>query len=353
MPTLQSSPMYPVLWADQAYRMNRHGVGPLKAVPIPSLNEWGVESSPHSIWKQEADKKVRDQLQTNALKERGMVGKRDTTERSQRYERPASRSAVPNGVFHGSPMEYVTSAGLRGGVITSKEGRAWLQKRLHNRIVEYDAIAKGDFSQGPPPAIDVNPKFSNLDTLFQQVFDVFASGLFTSGLVDLMSKLQSAYLDSAPTFTSNQVGPYAEYIQKLVETIRPYESDQQAIFSFLGERASQEESQRSVDFARRTLNNMVKITEEIARTAYMNIPQRKAVFDELRSKLLRSSVRGFVPRFASPAIRRNIAAVPGVQLGAERQPPLVPAEPPITEQEEEEGDEDLRPVGSGRYRTRF
>jgi hypothetical protein len=359
MPTLQSSPMYPVIWADQAYRMNRNGHGPLKAIPIPSLNEWGVQSSPHSERKKEADEKVRNQLRTNALKESGMLGHRNTTARSQRYERPASRSAVPNGVFHGSPMDYVTSAGLRGGVITSKEGRIWLAKRLKNRIVEYDAIASGDFSQGPPPAIDVNPKFSSLDSLFQQVFDVFASGLFTSGLVDLMSKLQSAYLDAAPTFTTNQVGPYAEYIQKLVETIRPYESDQETTFRFLGERAAEEENKRSVDFARRTLNNMVKITEEIARTAFMNVPQRQKIFSELRSKLLTSSVRGFTPRFVSPAIRRNIEAVPGVELGAETQPPLRPAEPPISEAQEEAEMYDefgnlepqiRRPVGSGRRR---
>ena len=166
-----------------------------------------------------------------------------------------------------------------------------------------------------------------------------------------MSKLQSAYLDAAPTFTSNQVGPYAEYIQKLVQTIRPYQSDQnEGTYRFLGERASEEENIRATDFARRTLNNMVKITEEIARTAYMNVPQRKAVFDELRSKLLKGSVGKFAPRFASPAVRRNIQAVPGVQLGAETQPPLGPAEPPITEEEEEE---DLRPTGFGRHRLRF
>jgi len=362
--------MYPVVWADQAYAMNVHGIGKMKSLPTPSLQEWGLQSSPHSEWKREADAKVRDQLQTNKLKESGMLGNRDTTERSQRYQRPASRSAVPNGIFPGH--EYLTSAGLRGGVITSPEGREWLRKRLHNRIVEYDAIAKGDFSAGPPPAIDLRPKFTMLDSLFQQVFDQFSTGVFSSGLIDTMSRLLNAYLDAGPTFETNELGPYAESIQKLTEAIRSYEGDANEAGLF-GERAIAEENKRVILFARKTLVNMNKITEEIARTIYMTIPQRKTIMDELRSKFLKKTAREFTPRFASPSVQRNIESVPGIQLGAEVQPPLAPAERPITTQEEEEAPFEA-PInaqvqgepagvdwdnfysdqyGQGRYRSRF
>jgi len=353
--------MYPVIWADQANAMNKHGIGKLKPIHFSSLQEMGVQSSPHSEWKKEADAKVHHQLQTNKLKESGMLGTRNTTERSQRYELPASRSDVPNGVFHGSPMEYITSAGLRGGVITSKEGREWLRKRLHNRIVEYDAIANGDFSQGPPPAIDVRPKFTMLDSLFQQVFDQFSTGLFSTGIIDTMSRLMNAYLDAGPTFDANELGPYAESIQKLTEAVRSYEGDigQEGLF---GERALAQENKRVILFVRKTLVNMNKITEEIARTIYMTIPQRKNIMDELRSKFLKKTTREFTPRFASPSIQRNIEAVPGVQLGAPSQPPLAPTEPPVTTRAEEEADDtgidwgafqSAPSTGQGRFRSRF
>lgn len=352
MPTYQTSSMYPVIFPDQANAMNFFGVGPMKPAHLPSLQELSVESFPHSTWKKEADEKVRAQLKSNKLKESGMLGMRNTTARSQRYERPASRSAVQNGVFPGH--EYLTSAGLRGGVITSPEGREWLRKRLHNRIVEYDAIAKGDFSQGPPPAIDLRPKFTMLDSLFQQVFDQFSTGVFSSGLIDTMSRLLNAYLDAGPTFDANELGPYAESIQKLTEAIRSYEgeADEAGLF---GERALAEENKRVILFARKTLVNMNKITEEIARTIYMTIPQRKNIMDDLRSKFLKKTAREFTPRFASPSVQRNIEAVPGVRLGAEAQPPSGPREPPRTTQQEEEefGDFQVAPIGQGRYRSRF
>ena len=366
MPTYQTAPMFPVIWADQAYAMNKHGIGKMKPVPLSSLQEMGVQSSPHSEWKRQADELVHDRLKNNKLKEGGMLGKRDTTERSQRYERSASRSAIANGVFPGA--EYVTSAGLRGGVITSPEGREWLRKRLHNRIVEYDAIAKGDFSAGPPPAINLQTKFTLLDSIFQQVFDQFSTGVFSSGLIDTMSKLLNAYLDAGSTFDSNQLGPYAESIQKLTEAIRSYEGDV-GMAGLYGDRALALENQRVILFARKTLANMTKITEEIARTIYMTIPQRKNIMEELRSKFLKVTAREFRPRFGSPSVQRNIGAVPGVELGAESQAPLVPREPPITAQQEAEEDEGFgdfqgapdfdaaaagpAPSGMGRYRSRF
>ena len=184
--TFQTTPNLPWIFPDQAYHMNHRGTIPEIAMrPLDAL-----VGSPSS-WSEEARKVAMDRVRNTQKAKLGMEGKLNTTERSQRYERPASRSAVPNGVFHGSPMEYVTSGGLRGGVITTKEGQEWLAKRLKQRIEEYNNLSSGTPVKQEP--IPVSP-YTEVDTILNQLFTYFSAGSFTSNVSVEVNKLLQGLL---------------------------------------------------------------------------------------------------------------------------------------------------------------
>ena len=165
--TFQTSPYMPWTFPDEAIKMNKLGVHSMRPTYVKPF-EGNVGSL--TSWYDDARKEALERVQNTQRAKQGMEGHLNTTARSQRYERPASRSAVPNGVFPG--MEYVTSAGLRGGVITSKEGQEWLATRLQQRREEYAAISSGNFSRGAPKEIPVSP-YTDVDSLFQQIFAAF------------------------------------------------------------------------------------------------------------------------------------------------------------------------------------
>jgi hypothetical protein len=166
-----------------------------------------------------------ERVRMNKKKEQGMLGHRNTTARSQRYDRPMSRSAVPNGVFPGA--EYVTSAGLRGGRIYTKEGEEWLDTRLKQRIVEYDQLATGQFA-GPPPSIDLTP-FSTIDSLLQMAFTAFTSGSFSSGLNDTLNQLFQALIKAGAIMSGRQLTRYAQAVGSMIQIARSYDSTNLAV----------------------------------------------------------------------------------------------------------------------------
>jgi uncharacterized protein YndB with AHSA1/START domain len=161
MPTFPTSPYFQPIWADDAYQMNKFGIGKLK--PMPIKNEFknmfpGGGSDAQTYFTENARREAMARVENTKLAKLGMEGRRNTTARSQRYDRDMSRSAVPNGQFYGSPMDYsVTAGGLRGGVITSPEGQEWLARRLAERAQEFENIQTGNFSKGPPREIDLQP----------------------------------------------------------------------------------------------------------------------------------------------------------------------------------------------------
>jgi len=292
MPTYQTSPNYNWIFPDRAVALNTKGVGILKPVRIPNQDIMTSFDSTHATWREQAHKEALDRVRNTKRAEQGMLGKLKMNARSQRPFRPASRSAVPNGVFHGSPMEYVTSAGLRGGVITSKEGQEWVQKRLNNRIVELDAIGTRDFSEGPPPAISLLPQFSILDLALQNVFDAFSSSKFDSSTVSDLEKLQSEFLKVGSTITGDQLATYADAFEKLSETITPYYGQSRS--GILGLDANtQHEYSRILKYIRKVLDNMDYFIQEIARTMNEDKAARELVVNKLRERRLGETITTF------------------------------------------------------------
>jgi hypothetical protein len=323
--TFQTTPNMPWIFPDEAIQMNKLGVQSMRPTNISSFQgEVGNLSS----WYDDARKEALARVENTQKAKKGMEGKLNTTERSQRYERPMSRSAVPNGVFSGSPMEYVTSAGLRGGVITTKEGQEWLANRLKQRIGEYEAISTGNFSRGAPKQVSTSP-YTEVDSLLQQIFAAFGTGSFTSSTATSLSQLLQGFLRIGATIEPTQLGNYARAIQKLAETIRGYKGGEPGLSydrpniegQLIGEAPKPaiynpaEERLRLVESMKTTLKLIDGVIREIARTINDSQSAREQVMSTLSQRLLGEQISAYKPTFAGEQAQAAVEAVPGVEMG--------------------------------------
>lgn len=276
--------------------MNTRGIQPLK--PLPLENSYDPLPGGGSEAQTEFDSHDRrvalERVKMNKKKELGMIGHRNTTARSQRYDRPMSRSAVPNGVFPGG--QYVTSGGLRGGVITTKEGQEWLQERLKQRITEYGQLSSGSFAGGPPAAIPLSP-FSNIDNLLSIAFTAFTSGTFSSGLNDTLNQLLQAFIKSGAEMTGSQVTRYAQTVSKMTQAARSYDKSNldQPYAPFEGMEGVDVKQYRKLSAVQQTLRLIDGALREIARVIDDPIPARQQVMTTLANRLFTRQVGIYDP----------------------------------------------------------
>lgn len=307
MPTFQTTPMLPWIFPDHAYHMNHRGTIP---EPVEKVFN-GVLGSP-SPWAEHERKVAMDRVLNTQKAKLGMEGHLNVTARSQRKDLPASRSAVPNGVFQGSTMEYITSGGLRGGVITTKEGQEWLQKRLKERIEEYGALSSGGPAK-PYTPIPTSP-YMELDTIFSSLFTALGSGSYTSATADSANKLLLAFLKVGSVITPSQLGDYSRNLGKLIESIRPNVGDQHGEkrgFTF----EPSEERLRLIEQIYKTFQLCDQVVKEIARTIYESQSSRDQVMSSLTSRLLGSQAAAFNPTVSGERRQFAVQAAQPVQLG--------------------------------------
>jgi len=176
-----------------------------------------------------------DRLKNNKSKMLGMMGAKNTTERSQRYENGASLSmSKHNGVFPNDEYQF-PPGGLRGGMsrVTGtggfemgggalsggtqkffyfEEGQKWLENWKNRRIQELNAIQKDDFSAGRPERIKVAPQYDELDVILAKVLDQFEAGAFSTSLLDDMNKLQGAFLKVGDIISSQKLAQYMRVV---------------------------------------------------------------------------------------------------------------------------------------------
>jgi len=307
MPTFQTTPMLPWIFPDHAYHMNHRGTIP---EPVEKVFN-GVLGSP-SPWAEHERKVAMDRVLNTQKAKLGMEGHLNVTARSQRKDLPASRSAVPNGVFLGSPMEYVTSGGLRGGVITTKEGQEWLQKRIKERIEEYGALSSGGPAKAYTP-IPTSP-YMELDIIFSSLFTALSSGSYTSAVAESANKLLMAFLKVGSVITPSQLADYSRNLGKVTASIRPSVGNESGTTRGFTYEPS-EERKRLIDQIYRTFQLCDQVVKEIARTIYESQSSRDQVMSSLTSRLLGSQAAAFNPTVSGPNRQVAVQAVQPVQLG--------------------------------------
>ena len=365
--TFQSTPFMDWVFPDEAYKMNHKGKQPLKPSPLYNTTELlpGGGSEFQSSFYEHERKVALDRVANTIRNKKGMEGKLNTTERSQRYDRPASRSAVPNGVFTGSPMTYITSAGLRGGRIYTKEGQEWLEERLKQRAQEWGELSSGQpVTKNSPIALS---PFSDLTNILSQLVSSFNTGSFSSTVVDLIGRFSEGLIKAGSTITPMQLSTYAQAVQKFIESVRPLSGRQ------LGETLGpvfepREKRLRVIDQINDKLKIADAIIREIARTIYEPLSSRQQVMSILGERLLGQQVQQFRAEFAGPERTQAVQEVgqtsmgpysPPLSMGVTDNRPLLSEDVPIVENlegtvwEEQLPENEayaMPPYGSGRRR---
>lgn len=324
--TYQSTPYMPWVFPDEAYQMNFKGKEPLRPTllsqPLDLMEGGGSEFQTAAY--DHARQVVMDKIANTIKAKKGMEGKLNTTARSQRYDLPASRSAVPNGVFSGSPMTYLTSAGLRGGVISTKEGQQWLERRLKQRAGEWGELNSGA-KKIDPPDIPVSP-YTEVNTILSNLFVAFDTGFFSSSVMELLNQLASALIKIGAVIEPRQLVTYAQGVQKMTESVRPFTGRQ------LGETRgpvfeADEKRRRNVDAINAKLKIVDAIIREIARTMNEPLGSRQQVMSMLGERLVGAQLQQFEAKFAGEERTAAVQAVGTESTG--RFAPLQTGQPAV------------------------
>lgn len=289
MPTYQTTPYIPWTFPDQAVAMNRKGVHPLQAQVLPQQDMVVGARDP---WAEKTREMALARLKTNRTKEQGMLFHTNTTDRSQRYDNNASQSQSHiNGKFMAPSYEFAqTAGGLRGGTgLLTPEGRAWGKQQLLNRIQQLDAIDSGDYSAGPTPRTNLDPKLDYLDSAFSLFLDQWEAGAFPGSLVDAANRTVSELLKVGATITPSKLAQYVEVVARLQVQADRLSAVEGGRYTF------KEEKKVILRAVILTFNRFQQLAEEIARV--INEPQdvRARVMTEVASRILPGAMKGQTP----------------------------------------------------------
>jgi len=222
MPTYQTTPFISWTFPDQAISMNRKGVQPLKATDLPRQDM--IVGSASYGWAEDARRMALARLETNRVKDEGMRGLRNTTARSQAFDRPSTLSQTRiNGKFMAPSYEYTqTPSGMRGGTgLITKEGRAWAKRKLQQRIAELNAIESQNYAAGPPTKITILPETVEADQALARLYNYISSAATTNpALPDIANKLIVALVKAAPAMDGRKLSQYGEDISHIIVLVR-------------------------------------------------------------------------------------------------------------------------------------
>lgn len=286
MPTYQTTPYISWTFPDQAIRMNKVGFQPLKPVDLPQQDMLIGGKDP---WAEKTREMALQRLHTNRVKEEGMLFKRNTTERTQAFDRPAHLSQTRiNGKFMEPSYEFSqTAGGLRGGTgLITPEGRAWGKKQLLNRIQQLDAIDSGDYSRGRPERTNLDPKLDYLDAAFSQFLDQWEAGALPGSLVEQANKCVQELVKVGATITASKLASYVEVVARLQVQAERMAAVEAGRYTFKDEKKA---ILRAVILI---FNRFQQLAEEIARL--INEPQdvRARAVTEIASRILPGALRG-------------------------------------------------------------
>jgi len=179
-----------------------------------------------------------------------------------------------------------------------------------------------------------------MDSLLSQIFASFGSGSFTSSVSSALTTLLSEFIKNGASITPAQLTRYAQAVQKLVETTRPF------IGRELGEERgvvyeTREKRLRFVDAINKTLKLIDAVIKEIARTVYEPKSARQQVMSILGQRLLGSQIAQYEPAFGGPERIEAVGQVPEIELGGPPRGPLL--EPDVYQPEPPFGEEEVYP----------
>ena len=261
-------PQRPVLFPNQAARMNRKGREMVATGVVPIDPYYASPSDPaehvHRVWMADRAAEVGTQLRENTRKDlymRTMGG-------------PARLGATRAEQAYGRQHTMLT-----GGVITDPSVRPQVAKLLQRRKAEYDQLATAQVDAPTAPELPPIPLQSGEITAANTSLDFIGdalSSLSVDGIVGEVRKFTAALLGAAQILTPDQ-------LQNYYAALDDAETDAVAIAGRVaGPQSVDAKAKRQLNQFIREVRKSKKVIEQLARAAYSSGADRQLMVENIR-----------------------------------------------------------------------
>lgn len=199
MPTYQSAPFYPILFADMAVRANPQGYQPLKGNTLVHAQLYKAD---HPSFKQYADSRVFAGLQANKTRDAEML------------KGPPSIKGNHTFTTHRG-MQKVMS----GGTVWTRGAEKSIQDLLRDRKFQLDAIDQSSFDSPPTPyqiqsQVAPSDTFA-LDKLFSDLYASVGEGIVDRTSVSTMNSIVTAFLTKGDQLPDHKFAEYKSILSSI------------------------------------------------------------------------------------------------------------------------------------------
>jgi hypothetical protein len=268
MPTYQSAPFYPILFADMAARSNPYGFQPLKGNMLVHAQLYKAD---HPEFKQYADSRVFARLQTNKSKD------------SEMLKGPPSIKGNHTFTTHRG-MEKVMS----GGTVWTRGAEKSIQDLMRDRKFQLDAIDQASFESPTSPQIQPQITPSDtfaLDKLFSDLYSSVDEGVVDRSSITTMNSIMTAFLTKGDQLPDHKFAEYKSILASI-------ELELESMYGRSNLEFSSEKEFRQTGRFLRLLHNDVQVLLSYIKEfeQYLGEPTKKkaARLAAIRGKLLAS-----------------------------------------------------------------
>lgn len=261
-------PQRPVLFPNQAARMNRKGREMVATPVVPIDPYYASMSDPaemvHRTWMADRAAEVGTFLTENARKDAYM----------RSHGGPSRLGATKAEQSFGRKHTMLT-----GGVITDPAVRPQVAKLLERRKAEYEQLATAQVDAPGAPALPAIPLQSGEITAANSSLDFISDALASlnvDGIVGETRKFQASLMGAAQILTPDQLQNYYAALDDL-------ETDAKALVGRVaGPQAVDAKQKRQLKQFIRESQKTKKIMEQLARAAYSSGAERQLMVENIR-----------------------------------------------------------------------
>ena len=180
MPTIQSTPLLPLIYPYQAFRQNFQGVQPLKGNVLQLLP---LEPSSNPSWKPEAEFSALAKVRNTLAGQQAMLRGPQSIKGNQ-----------PFTTYRGPNQEAFKHSTFTGGRVRNRDSEKMVSHLLQDRIEQLNALDESNFEEVKPerlvPQLPQSDTFA-LDKLFSDLLSSLNEGVLSNALLGFMGSIMS------------------------------------------------------------------------------------------------------------------------------------------------------------------
>lgn len=204
--TYQSFPNRPLIFPDQAAKLNHFGVQPLKANYVIHEQLLPAGHDAHPSWQADAHRMAMARVQNSQASEHKMLQGPPSVKGGRPYLTKRYQFDKP----------YYTQ--LQGGVATTREGERMIGDLVRDRIQQHNDIAAASFEAVSPERVaSITPQTDSfaLDALFSSLLTAVNEGFITKVLVATMGSITNTIATTGDRLSGQKLGQYAQVLAEL------------------------------------------------------------------------------------------------------------------------------------------